>query len=342
MSIAVEEALARLKIAVVVPAWQAEARIRATLLGIPGYVDRIVVVVDGASDGTAGEVEAAAAADPRILCLMHETNRGVGAAMRSGYRRALEDGADLVAKMDADGQMDPAFLASLLLPVAMGRADYAKGNRFVHTREIRSMPAARLLGNAVLSLMSKLSTGYWNLLDPTNGYTAISREALSAIDLDRLDDRYFFESSMLVELSLARAVCVDVAIPARYAGEASHLSVVRSVGEFGAKHARAFARRLWLRYVVFDFSAVSLLLALGIPLALFGTVFGLRHWVHSSVYDVPATAGTVMVAAFTTAAGLFAVVQAMIYDILSVPAVPITPPRVGVVVPGAATTPGSR
>lgn len=320
----------------VVPAYQAESRVRAMLAGVPGFVRRIVVVVDGATDSTAREVEAAAALDPRIVRVTHDANRGVGAAMRSGYRRALEDGADLVAKMDADGQMDPAFLASLLLPVAMGRADYAKGNRFVHSREIRSMPAARLLGNAVLSLMTKLSTGYWNLLDPTNGYTAVSREALAAIDLDRLDDGYFFESSMLVELSLARAVCADVAIPARYAGETSHLSVVRSVGEFAAKHARAFARRLWLRYVVFDFSAVSLLLALGIPLALFGAAFGLRHWVHSSVYDVPATAGTVMVAAFTTAAGLFAVVQAMIYDILSVPTVPITPPRIGLVAPGAA------
>jgi hypothetical protein len=183
--------------------------------------------------------------------------------------------------------------------------------------------------------MTKLSTGYWNLLDPTNGYTAISREALAAIDLERVDDGYFFESSMLVELSLARAVCVDVAIPARYGGQESHLSVTRSVGEFTAKHLRAFGRRLWLRYVVLDFSAVSLLLAVGLPLALFGVAFGLRNWMHSSMYDVPATAGTVMVAAFTTAAGLFSLVQAMVYDIQSVPTVPITPPRLGLVVPGS-------
>jgi len=332
----IEAALARIDIAVVVPAYQAERWIVDMLAGIPAFVRRIIVVVDGASDRTGSAVAEAATRDPRIVRIDHEANRGVGAAMRSGYARALADGAEIVAKMDADGQMDPSALGALLLPVALGRADYAKGNRFVHARAIRAMPAMRLVGNAALSLLSKLSTGYWNLLDPTNGYTAISREALSAIDLEQLDDRFFFESSVLTELSLARAVCVDVAIPARYGGESSHLSVARSLVEFTVKHARAFARRLWLRYVVLDFSAVSLLLAVGLPLALFGVVFGLRNWVHSSVYGVPATAGTVMVAAFTTAAGLFGIVQAMIYDILSVPTMPLTPPRLGLVVPGAA------
>jgi len=332
---ALDEALRTIDVAVVVPAYQAERTIAGTLATVPAWVTRIVVVDDGSTDRTAALVDEAACRDPRIVRVGHATNRGVGAAMRSGYRRALEDGAGILAKMDADGQMDPAALASLVLPVALGRADYAKGNRFVHAREIRAMPAVRLVGNAALSLLSKLSTGYWNLLDPTNGYTAVSREALAAIDFDRLDDRFFFESSMLAELALVRAVCADVAIPARYGDGSSHLSVARSVVEFGVKHARAFARRVWLRYVVLDFSAASLLLLGGLPLATFGVAFGLKHWVRSSVYGVPATAGTVMVAAFTTAAGLFALVQAMVYDIVSVPTVPLTPPRLGLVSPGA-------
>jgi dolichol-phosphate mannosyltransferase len=331
MTSALELALADLDVAVVVPAYQAERWIGATLSGMPPFVRRIIVVIDGATDATARETDEAAARDPRITRIDHDGNRGVGAAMRTGYQHAMSAGAAIVAKMDADGQMDPNELSRLVLPVALGRADYAKGNRFVHARAIRSMPAMRLLGNAALSLLSKLSTGYWNLLDPTNGYTAISREALVAIDLEQLDDRFFFESSMLAELSLARAVCVDVAIPARYGGESSHLSVTRSLFEFTLKHARNFARRLWLRYVVLDFSAVSLLLAIGLPLAAFGLVFGARNWIRSSMYEVPATAGTVMVAAFTLAAGLFGIVQAMIYDILSVPAVPLTPPRIGIV-----------
>jgi len=336
-----EHALASIDVAIVVPAYQAQPWIAETLARIPSFVTRIVVVVDGCTDQTGPVVSQAAATDPRIVRIDHPVNRGVGAAMRTGYRRALEDGAEIVAKMDADGQMDPAALPALLLPVALGRADYAKGNRFVHSREIRAMPAVRLVGNAALSFLSKLSTGYWNLLDPTNGYTAISREALSAIDLDELDDRFFFESSMLTELSMVRAVCADVAIPARYGDESSHLSVARSLVEFAAKHARAFLRRLWLRYVVLDFSAVSLLLAIGFPLTVFGIVFGIRNWVHSSLYDVPATAGTVMVAAFTTAAGLFSLVQAMIYDILAIPSVPLTPPRLGLIVPAAKGGDGS-
>jgi len=333
MASPLDDALAAIHIAVVVPAYQAERWIGETLAGIPAFVRRILVVVDGATDGTGRAVDEAASRDARIVRIDHGTNRGVGAAMRSGYVRALADGADIVAKMDADGQMDPAALCALLLPVALGRADYAKGNRFVHARAIRAMPPARLVGNAALSLLSKLSTGYWNLLDPTNGYTAISREALEAIDLAQLDDRFFFESSMLTELSLARAVCVDVAIPARYGGESSHLSVVRSVVEFAVKHARAFARRLWIRYIVLDFSAISLMLVVGLPLTIFGVVFGARHWILSSVEGVPATAGTVMVAAFTTGVGLFGIAQALIHDIRSVPALPLTPPRLGIVAP---------
>lgn len=331
MTSQIETALAGLDVAVVVPAYQAERWVGTTLAGIPAFVRRIVVVVDGATDATGRAVDEAAALDSRVVRIDHAYNRGVGAAMRTGYEHALAAGAEIVAKMDADGQMDPQELARLVLPIALGRADYAKGNRFVHARAIRSMPAMRLVGNAALSLLSKLSSGYWNLLDPTNGYTAISREALLAIDFQQIDDGFFFESSMLAELAISRAVCVDVAIPARYGDESSHLSVARSLVEFAAKHARTFARRLWLRYVVLDFSAVSLLLALGIPLAAFGFLFGVRNWIHSSLDGVPATAGTVMVAAFTLGAGLFGIVQAMIYDILSVPSLPLTPPRLGVV-----------
>ncbi|HYC53314.1 MAG TPA: glycosyltransferase family 2 protein [Candidatus Binatia bacterium] len=333
MSTDVEELLGSLAIAVVVPAYQAERSIEAVLAAIPDFVRRVVVVIDCCTDRTGDAVDRAAARDRRIVRVDHERNCGVGAAMRTGYRRALADGADIIVKIDSDDQMDAGHLWRLILPVALGRADYAKGNRFHHPREMRSMPMVRLIGNAALSFLSKLSTGYWNLLDPTNGYTAISREALHAIDLERLDDRFFFESSMLSELSLARAVCVDVPIPARYGEEASHLSVTRSLFEFAAKHARNFLRRIWLRYLILDFSAASLLLVLGLPLALFGVVFGLRSWAHSSLYGVPATAGTVMLAAFTTAAGLFGLVQALIYDIMSVPQVPLTAPRLGLHVP---------
>jgi glycosyltransferase involved in cell wall biosynthesis len=247
--------------------------------------------------------------------------------MRTGYRRALDEGADVVVKMDSDGQMDPTHLPQLVLPIAFGQADYTKGNRFLRPEALRRMPVMRLIGNAALSFLSKLSSGYWNILDPTNGYTAISREALKALDLSAVDERWFFESSMLTELALVRAVVADVPIPSRYGDETSHLSVTRSVVRFAINHARYGLRRLVYRHLLMDFTPTSLLLVLSVPLTLFGVFFGGRSWLRSVLYGTPATAGTVMLAAFTTGAGLFAFFQAMIYDMLSGPQRPLTLPR---------------
>ncbi len=319
--------LERVHIAVVIPAYEAERTIRAVLQSIPPYVRTVVVVADGCRDETAKVVEEAARTDHRIILLVHEVNRGVGAAMRTGYRRALEAGAEIIVKMDSDGQMDPVYLPHLVFPIAAGLADYTKGNRFLRLDSIHRMPVLRLLGNAALSFVSKLSSGYWHLLDPTNGYTAASREALTAIDLGRLDDRYFFESSMLIELGMARAVVADVPMPSRYGDERSHLSAARSIFGFAAKHARYFLRRMVYRYLLTDFSPVSLLLAISLPLMAFGLTFGIRAWMRSALRGVPATAGTVMIAAFTIAAGLYCLVQAMIYDIMSTPRHPLTLPR---------------
>jgi dolichol-phosphate mannosyltransferase len=324
---ALEDALARVHVAVVVPAYEAAATLADVLASIPAFVRTIVVVDDGSTDDTRAVAQDAAARDPRVRVERHPGNRGVGAAMCTGYVRALRDGAEIVAKMDADGQMDPAYLARLVLPIALGDADYAKGNRFLRPDAIARMPLVRLVGNAGLSFIAKLSSGYWQVMDPTNGYTAIGREALSLLDTARLDDGFFFESSMLVELALVRAVVVDVPMPARYGAEASHLSVVRSLAGFGPKHVRALARRVLHRYVLADFSAVSLFLTVGTPLLAFGVVFGGWKWFRSIVDGVPATAGTVMLAAATTGAGLYCLVQALLHDAMAGPQRPLTPPR---------------
>jgi dolichol-phosphate mannosyltransferase len=320
-------ALATLHVAVVVPAYQAESTISEVLAGIPGFVRSIVVVDDGSSDATAARVREAAEADSRVRLVVRERNGGVGAAMRTGYHEALGMDADIVVKMDSDGQMDPAELARLALPLALGQADYTKGNRFLRPDALRSMPPVRLAGNAALSFLSKLSSGYWNILDPTNGFTAISRDALATLDLDRVDDGFFFESSLLVELGLVRAVVADVAMPSRYGDGGSHLSVLHSAAVFGPKHLRACMRRLLWRYLLTDFSAISLLLAASLPLMAFGALFGARAWMLSSLYGVPATAGTVMLAAFPAAGGLYCLMQAMVYDIMATPQRPLTPPR---------------
>lgn len=324
-----EEALSLIHIAVVIPAYRAEKSLAAVLAGVPAWVRTVIVVEDGSDDRTLQVAKDCAIADSRIQVLTHESNRGVGGAMQTGYLRALEGSADVVVKMDSDGQMDPAFLPYLVLPLALGEADYTKGNRFLRPESLVQMPWPRLLGNAALSFITKLSSGYWTIMDPTNGYTAISREALLAINLGALDDGYFFESSLLSELGLARAVVRDVSMPSRYGEEESQLSVVSALMTFGPKHVARFGRRLITRYFVADFSAASLLIAAGLPLTLFGVIFGLSSWQAGAAIDRPATAGTVMLAAFTTAGGLYCLVQAMVYDILAAPQRPITIPRLG-------------
>lgn len=321
--------LGTVHVAVVVPAFQAGRTLTDVLRGIPAFVRTIVVVDDGSTDGTGEAVAAAASRDPRIRVETHERNRGVGAAMRTGYARALAEGAEIVVKMDSDGQMDPAQLARLVLPLALGATDYVKGNRFLRPDAIGRMPPLRLLGNAGLSFVSKLSSGYWNVMDPTNGYTAVSRDVLAVIDRERLDDGFFFESSMLTELGLVRAVVTDVAMPARYGDEASHLSIGRSLATFGPKHLRAFLRRVLYRHFLADFSAVSLFLVMGVPLLAFGVIFGGWAWVRSLATGIPATAGTVMLAAVPATAGLYCLVQALLHDIMGTPQHPLTPPRLG-------------
>jgi len=325
--------LEALHVAVVVPAYQAARTIEPVLATVPAFVRSVVVVDDASTDDTAAVVQAMARRDPRIVLERHAANGGVGAAMKTGYRRACAAGAEIVAKMDADAQMDPANLPRLVLPIALGTADYAKGNRFLRPKELRQMPLARLVGNAVLSFVSKLSSGYWQLLDPTNGYTAISREALDALDFDHLDDRFFFESSMLIELGMVRAVAVDVPMPSRYGDEQSQLSLSHSAVSFALKHTRYGLRRLVRRYFVTDFSPASLMLALAFPLAAFGVGFGVRAWIRGSMLDRPATAGQVMIAALSLGAGAYCFVQAMVYDMVSVPQRPLTPPRLLAVAP---------
>lgn len=315
-------------VAVVVPAYEAARTIASVLQTIPPWVRTIIVVDDGSRDETAAVVDQAALADRRITAISHGGNRGVGAAMRTGYRRAIELAAEIVVKMDSDGQMDPTYLPQIVYPVAAGLADYAKGSRFQHRQGLDTMPTGRLIGNAILSVAAKLSSGYWNLLDPTNGYTAISREALLALDLDAVDDGYFFESSMLHELGMLRAVAVDVSMPARYGEEQSHLSPVRVAGTFARRHARYTLRRVVRGHLLTNISPMTLMLLVSVPSLVFGLAFGSWKWLESVRLGVPATAGTVMVAALTTAFGLFGLLQALIYDVLTVPQRPLTLPRI--------------
>src|SRR5688572_26336234 len=221
-------------IAVVIPCYRVRRHILQVIAGLPAQVEGapidLVLVVDDACPEGSGEHVHQHCADPRVVVLRHERNGGVGAAVVTGYREALARGATIVVKLDGDGQMDPALLPDLLAPLLRGEADYTKGNRFFDVEVVGRMPMARLLGNAVLSFMSKASSGYWTLFDPTNGYTALHAAALRRLPLEKLSPRYFFETDLLFRLNTVGAVVEDVPMPALYGEESSNLRVAREIG----------------------------------------------------------------------------------------------------------------
>jgi glycosyltransferase involved in cell wall biosynthesis len=308
-------------VGVVIPAYRAANTIAAVLAGIPSFVRHIVVVNDGSADTTSAAVREFH--DPRVVLVEHDANQGVGAAVLTGYARACELGAEVIAKMDADGQMDPDYLLQLITPIVLGEADYTKGNRFLHERELRSMPGRRRFGNAGLSFMTKLASGYWSIFDPTNGYTAIHASLVPLLATAPVAKRFFFESSLLLNLSLLRAVVRDVYIPARYPSALSHLSESRAALNFPWQLLRGFLRRLRLQYFVRDFTAASLYLVFGLALTVFGAVWGAWHFLISSQSGVVATTGTVMIAVLPIIVGVQLLLQAITLDIQGAPTAPI-------------------
>ena len=319
-----EFAPTRCEIAVVVPAYNESHHIEAVLASMPDYVRYIVVVDDASTDDTAVRVRRRAETDPRIFLLQHEQNQGVGGSMVSGFRKALELQVDLIVKMDADGQMPSALLPRLLQPLIQGEADYAKGNRFHDFRALAHMPKLRRMGNMVLSFLTKIAVGYWSCFDPCNGFVAIRREALMRLPLDRIAPCWFFESSMLAELFLMNAVVRDVSMPARYADERSHLSVTQVLLDFPPRLLRCFCRRILLKNFIYDFSMESIYLLVGLPLLLFGVLYGGLNWVQYAPTGVGAPTGTVVIPAMLIMLGVQFLLSAISEDMRGVPKVPLS------------------
>jgi glycosyltransferase involved in cell wall biosynthesis len=310
------------RVAVVIPSYKVTRHVLGVVEGIGPEVWRIYVVDDRCPDRS-GEFVASNCKDPRVVVLYNEVNEGVGGAVMTGYRQAIEDGADVIVKVDGDGQMDPALIPDFVGPIMTGQADYTKGNRFFNLERIRAMPPMRLFGNAALSFLTKLSSGYWDLFDPTNGYTAIHADVARRLPFAKISRRYFFETDMLFRLNTVRAVVVDVPMDARYADEVSNLKISRIAGEFLVKHMRNFGKRLFYNYYLRDLSVASLELPLGVLLFLFGVTFGSWHWWQSARAGVAASAGTVMLSALPTLMGLQLILAFLNYDIESVPRRPI-------------------
>jgi glycosyltransferase involved in cell wall biosynthesis len=313
-------------IAIVIPSYRVEGGIQAVLMDMPCYAKHIIVVDDASPDATLEAVKVIAKKDRRISLLRHDKNQGVGGAMRTGFHKALELGAQIVVKVDGDGQMDLDHLPEMLIPLIEGRADYSKGNRFHDFQALQQMPLIRRVGNMGLSFLTKAATGYWNIFDPTNGFIAIRANVLAQLPLDRIDRTFFFETSMLANLYMIGAVIRDVPMPARYGGETSNLSVRRTLFEFPLKLLQTFLRRLVVKYMILDFSMASIYLITGLPLLLFGLIFGSVKWMEYSMRDIPAPTGTVMLPTLSVLLGIQFLIAAIEIDLRSTPDEPLSPP----------------
>jgi glycosyltransferase involved in cell wall biosynthesis len=310
----------------VIPCHRVEGQITAVITNLPPYLKHIIVVDDASPDKTAEIVRTYTQKDHRILLICHEKNQGVGGAMITGFRKALELGAQIVVKVDGDGQMDMAYLPDLLMPLIEARADYTKGNRFRDFKALQKMPLLRRVGNMALGFLTKAATGYWNLLDPANGFIAIRSNVLAQLPLDKIDRTFFFETSMLANLYLIKAVVKDVPLPARYQGEISNLAIHRIVLEFPFKLLKTFIRRLILKNLIYDFSMESIYILAGLPLLLFGLIFGTTKWFYYASRDIPAPTGTVMLPTLSVLLGVQFLIAAIEIDLRSTPTEALSTP----------------
>lgn len=307
----------------VVPCYRVKSKILDVIAKTPAWVEGIVCVDDACPEQSGDFIEGHAK-DPRVVVVRLTQNQGVGGATLAGYAEAAARGAQVMVKVDGDDQMDMGYIAHLVAPILLGEADYAKGNRFTSISHLAQMPGLRVFGNAALSFAAKLSTGYWNIFDPTNGYTAIESQVALMIMKKRVSRRFFFETDLLYHLGTLRAVVRDVPMPARYADEVSNLRISAILGPFALKHAKNFLQRALGQYFVRDFNAASLELLFGVALVLFGVGYA-AHYVSLGHHGKAASAGVVMAAALPVILGVQFLLQALNFDVLNVPSRPIHP-----------------
>ena len=300
------------RVAVVVPAYDEKRLIGETIRGIPEFVDRVYVVDDASRDGTADAAEAAG--DPRVEILRHTRNAGVGAAIATGYRKAVEEEVDVTCVMAADNQMDPAELESLIAPVARGEVEYAKANRLVSGEAWKVIPRTRYLGNAVLSLLTKIASGYWHVADSQAGYTAVSLTALRRLDLDALYPRYGFPNDMLVHLNLDNARVRDIpSRPIYDVGERSGIRLRSVVSRISWLLFKGFWWRMGQKYVIRDFHPLVFFYSFGALMLGAGLLLGLMELALRIAGNAITPASIVLVAVLVIA-GLQMTLFAMWFD----------------------------
>ena len=306
------------KIAVVLPSYKTKDHILDVLANIPGNVTDIIVVDDCCPEHTGGYVKENCK-DTRVMVLFHEQNAGVGAATVTGFKKALAIKADIIVKIDSDGQMDPKHIPRFVDLIEEGECDYAKGNRFYSLEYLWSMPRTRKIGNAYLSFLTKLSSGYWDIMDPTNGFIAINAKVLALLPLDKLEKRYLFETDMLFRLNTVRACVRDVPMKAHYGEEISNLKVVNSIPEFFLGNMKRFFKRLFYNYLLRDFNIATIHGIAGIILTLFGGTFGAIEWYLYAKAQIPAPTGIIILAVLPIIIGTQLMLAAISYDMAQTP-----------------------
>ncbi len=311
------------EIAVVIPCHRVGAHIEKVLRSIGDEVTSIVCVDDGCPEGSGKIIEELFGADGRVHVVRHEGNQGVGAAVVTGYRKAIDLGAEVIVKLDGDGQMDSSQIKRLVAPIVQGEADYSKGNRFFSPESIAKMPLMRVIGNIGQSFFAKASSGYWEVFDPANGFTAIHAKIADTLPLEKISRRYFFETDLLFRLNTLRAVVVDVPMEAIYGEESSGLSILHSLLTFPFQHSTNLLKRIVYNYFVRDFNIASINLVLGVALLFFGFVFGVTSWLDAIAASEFASPGTVMLAGLPIIVGTQLTLNFLSYDMSSQPKLPV-------------------
>ncbi len=307
-----------MKVAVVTPCYNSKDHVLDVIGRIGDEVDFIVAVDDCCPQHT-GQHIIDNSNDPRIHVQFNEVNQGVGGACIVGFRKALELGADIIVKLDSDGQMAPELINQFIRPIKEAKADYCKGNRFYDLRMLSAMPFVRLLGNACLSFLSKFSTGYWDLMDPTNGFVAIHAKVLNVLPLEKLDKRFFFETDMLFRLYTIRAKVNEVPMHAVYGEEKSNLRVSSSLVYFFMQHCKRIFKRVFYNYFLRDFNIASINLVLGFLMFFGGGVYGYLTYSVNQALGQPTPTGTIMIVMLVILVGFQLLLSFINYDTQNTP-----------------------
>lgn len=299
-------------ITVVVPAHNEELLIGQTIRSMPEFVDRIIVIDDKSTDATAHR--AREVGDPRVVLIRHEHNLGVGGAILTGHQKALDLGGDIDVVMAGDAQMNPDYLTKLLDPIVEDGYGFAKANRFYNSESFEGMPLHRVIGNVVLSFMTKFASGYWQLFDPQNGYTAIGHDALRRLQFKKIASGYQFENDLLISLSILGVRAKDVPIPAVYGEEVSGMKLRKVIPQITSLLFSGFWKRIWFKYVLWSFSPIALLLFTGIFLVIWGLGWGVFDIVYALGVGSP-TAASALLSVAPLMTGIYMLIQALVLDI---------------------------